>query len=281
MNTVAQFDLFSSGCSKSVTQQYSTSFYSAIQLLGADIRKPICSIYGMVRLADEIVDTFHDFDKKQLLADFRKDTYAAIHNGISLNPILQSFQKAVNRYNIGLDLIDAFFESMEKDLKKQDYINDSEFKEYIYGSAEVVGLMCLCVFCDGNKEQYQALKEYAQALGSAFQKINFLRDLQSDIADLKRSYFPAFNSGTFNNYIKKTIENDIEEDFRMGYEGIKRLPLNARFGVYVAYKYYLALFQKVKRTNSNTILEKRIRIPNHMKMVIVFKAGLRSQLNLL
>ncbi|MBC7914660.1 MAG: phytoene/squalene synthase family protein [Pyrinomonadaceae bacterium] len=281
MNTVAQFDTFSSVCSKSVTQLYSTSFYSAIQLLGADIRKPICAIYGMVRLADEIVDTFHDFDKQKLLHDFRTDTYLAIENGISLNPILHSFQKTANRYNIGIDLIDAFFDSMQKDLQKQDYVNEAELKEYIYGSAEVVGLMCLCIFCDGDQDEFNALKKYAQALGSAFQKVNFLRDLQSDIDDLKRSYFPDFETDRFNNSSKESIELDIERDFKLGYEGVKRLPLNARFGVYVAYRYYLALFNKLKKTQSAALLEKRVRIPNHIKMVILLKAGLRSQLNLL
>ena len=281
MNTVAQFDLFSSGCSKTLTQQYSTSFYSAIQLLGADIRKPICAIYGMVRLADEIVDTFHYFDKKALLDDFRNDTFKAIELGVSLNPILQSFQQTVRRYNIDCELISAFFDSMDKDLSISDYADISDFQEYIYGSAEVVGLMCLCVFCDGDKDQFDSLKKYAQALGSAFQKINFLRDLQSDMDDLKRSYFPGLRSDTFNGSLKETIEEDIEKDFKMGYEGIKRLPLNARFGVYVAYRYYMALFKKMKRTHPQTILEKRIRIPNHIKMVIVLKAGLRSQLNLI
>ncbi|MBC8051585.1 MAG: phytoene/squalene synthase family protein [Sphingobacteriaceae bacterium] len=281
MNTVAQFDLFASKCSDSVTKQYSTSFYSAIQLLKLDIRNPICSIYGMVRLADEIVDTFHEFDKKQLLDDFRKDTYRAISEGISLNPILHSFQQTVRKYNIGFDLIDAFFDSMAKDLDTSVYSTDEAYQKYIYGSAEVVGLMCLSVFCEGNKDTYDSLKRYAQALGSAFQKINFLRDLRSDIDDLNRSYFPGLKSRIFSNSIKEKIESDIESDFKLGYEGIKKLPLNSRFGVYVAYRYYLALFNKVKRTNSATIMEKRIRIPNHLKMVIVLKAGLRSQLNLI
>jgi 15-cis-phytoene synthase len=279
MNSVAQFDYFASICSKSVTKLYSTSFYSAIQLLSSDIRKPICAIYGMVRLADEIVDTFHSHNKKELLEDFRRDTFKAIDTGISLNPILQSFQATVKRYNINYDLINAFFNSMALDLVKKEYSTESDFKEYIYGSAEVVGLMCLCVFCDGNQAQYKALEKYARALGSAFQKINFLRDLQSDIEDLDRFYFPWLSSGSLNNNIKEKIEADIEKDFEMGYQGIKKLPLNARFGVYVAYRYYLALFKKVKRTSTQRILETRIRIPNHAKMVIVLKAGVRNQLN--
>lgn len=281
MNTITQFNLFSADCSKTVTKQYSTSFYSAIQLLSADIRSPICSIYGMVRLADEIVDTFHNYDKERLLEDFQNDTFLAIKNGISLNPILQSFQETVKRYNITEDLILAFFKSMRQDLNKQENLNTAEFKQYIYGSAEVVGLMCLHIFCDGNQVLFNSLKRYAQALGSAFQKINFLRDLQSDIDDLNRLYFPGFRPGGFNNHLKKEIEKDIEADFKLAYEGIKLLPLNARFGVYVAYRYYLALFKKVKQTNSKTILEKRIRVPNHIKMVIVLKASLRNQLNLI
>lgn len=281
MNTLAKYDFFSSSCSKAVTQQYSTSFYSAIQLLGADIRSPICAIYGLVRLADEIVDTFHDFDKEQLLQQFKHDTLTAIETGISLNPILQSFQAVVKRYNIGFDLINDFFASMERDLTKSDYLNEHEYKEYIYGSAEVVGLMCLHVFCDGNQQQFNNLKEYAQALGAAFQKVNFLRDLKSDIADLNRSYFPHLNSGNLNDLLKQQIEEDIARDFELAFIGIKQLPLSARFGVYVAYRYYLALFNKMKRSKPETILENRIRIPNHIKMLIVVKAGLRSQLNLI
>lgn len=281
MNTLAKYDFFSSSCSKAVTQQYSTSFYSAIQLLGADIRSPICAIYGLVRLADEIVDTFHDFDKEKLLQQFKHDTLTAIETGISLNPILQSFQAVVKRYNIGFDLINDFFASMERDLTKSDYLNEHEYKEYIYGSAEVVGLMCLHVFCDGNQQQFNNLKEYAQALGAAFQKVNFLRDLKSDIADLNRSYFPHLNSGNLNDLLKQQIEEDIARDFELAFIGIKQLPLSARFGVYVAYRYYLALFNKMKRSKPETILENRIRIPNHIKMLIVVKAGLRSQLNLI
>lgn len=281
MNTLAQYDFLSSSCSKAVTKQYSTSFYSAIQLLGAEIRTPICSIYGLVRLADEIVDTFHDFDKQELLEQFKRDTFSAIHTGISLNPILQSFQAVVRRYNIDPALISDFFASMEKDLSKGDYLNEQDYNQYIYGSAEVVGLMCLHVFCDGNREQFDSLKKYAQALGAAFQKVNFLRDLKSDIVDLNRSYFPNLTSSLLDNNIKRQIEEDIARDFALAFTGIKRLPLSARFGVYVAYKYYLALFNKMKRSKPEAILESRVRIPNHIKMLIVVKAGLRSQLNLI
>lgn len=281
MNTLAQYDFLSSSCSKAVTQQYSTSFYSAIQLLGAEIRKPICSIYGLVRLADEIVDTFHNFDKQELLEQFKRDTFSAISTGISLNPILQSFQAVVRRYNIDPELINAFFLSMEKDLSKGDYLNEQDYNQYIYGSAEVVGLMCLHVFCDGNREQFDSLKKYAQALGAAFQKVNFLRDLKSDIVDLNRSYFPNLTSSRLDHDIKRQIEEDIERDFALAFTGIKRLPLSARFGVYVAYKYYMALFNKLKRSKPEAILESRVRIPNYIKMLIVVKAGLRSQLNLI
>jgi len=281
MNNVALFDQVSLHCSQSVTKAYSTSFFSAIKLLRPDIRKPIYAIYGMVRFADEIVDTFHDFDKKMLLSAFKEDTFKAIKNGISLNPVLQSFQQAVNRYHIGTDLIESFFKSMETDLDKQKYLDKNEYQEYIYGSAEVVGLMCLCVFCEGNKHTFNSLKVYAKALGAAFQKINFLRDLQSDVEDLQRSYFPGFDINRFNEKQKLSIEEDIEADFKLAYEGIKQLPLSARFGVYVAYRYYLALFKKVKKANADVILESRIRIPNHIKFVILLKAGLRSQFNLI
>lgn len=281
MNTVAQFNTFSSKCSDHLTREYSTSFYSAIRLLRSDLRNPIKAIYGMVRLADEIVDTFHDFNKEELLSEFRKDTFRAIENGISLNPILQNFQIAVKTYKIGADLIDAFFDSMQKDLHLSECRDEKELQQYIYGSAEVVGLMCLCVFCEGDKQLYVSLKKYAQALGAAFQKINFLRDLQSDVDDLNRAYFPTFTATSFDQSLKQKIELDIKKDFDLGFEGIKKLPLNSRFGVYVAYRYYMALFKKLKQTKPELILEKRIRIPNHLKMVIVLKAGLRSQLNLI
>lgn len=281
MNNVNVYKAASFACSKLVTNSYSTSFSSAIRLLSPELREPIYAIYGMVRLADEIVDTFHDHDKERLLADFKQDTFMAIENGISLNPVLQCFQETVHRYHIDPELIHAFFRSMEVDLKKQSYLNIQEFEDYIYGSAEVVGLMCLSIFCDGNKQQYESLKDYAKALGAAFQKINFLRDLQADVDELQRAYFPGFKKDSFNELQKKEIEQDIEQDFKTAFEGIKKLPLSARFGVYVAYKYYMALFKKVKRARAERILEERIRIPNHMKLVIVFKAGLRSQLNLI
>lgn len=266
-------------CSKAVTEKYSTSFSSAIKLLHPDLRTPIYNIYGFVRFADEIVDTFHQYRKEELLSEFKKDTYAAIERGISLNPILHSFQITVRNYNISLDLVESFFNSMEMDLSKTQY-NSNGYKEYIYGSAEVVGLMCLYVFCEGDKNLYADLKPSAQALGAAFQKVNFLRDVKADYELLNRSYFPEVDFTNFTPSMKKQIEMDIATDFENAYEGILNLPTKARFGVYVAYKYYLSLFKKIKRTAPAHILEQRIRIPNYGKAYIVAKAGLRRQLNL-
>lgn len=266
-------------CSKAVTEKYSTSFSSAIRLLHPDLRTPIYNIYGFVRFADEIVDTFHQYRKEELLTEFRKDTYAAIERGISLNPILHSFQITVREYNISHDLIEAFFNSMEMDLSKTTY-NSNGYKEYIYGSAEVVGLMCLYVFCEGDRNMYNDLKPSAQALGAAFQKVNFLRDVKADYEQLNRAYFPEVDFKNFTPTMKRQIEEDISHDFENAYEGILNLPHKARFGVYVAYKYYLSLFKKIKRTTPASIMEQRIRIPNYGKAYIVAKAGLRSQLNL-
>jgi phytoene synthase len=274
------FHEVSSRCSKLTTESYSTSFSSAIRLLNRDLRQPIYHIYGFVRFADEIVDTFHDHDKAQLLQEFKKETYLAIERGISLNPILQSFQQVVNQYKIDLHLVDAFFKSMEFDLDKKQY-DDQGYREYIYGSAEVVGLMCLFVFCEGNKDQYESLKPYARSLGAAFQKVNFLRDLKADAIGLDRIYFPGVDFSNFNAQSKAEIERDIQQDFDHAYEGILKLPMKARFGVYVAYKYYLSLFKKIKRSQPELLLEDRVRIPNYSKMMIVMRAGLRSQLNIL
>lgn len=274
------FHEVSNRCSKITTESYSTSFSSAIRLLHKDLREPIYQIYGFVRFADEIVDTFHDFDKAALLAEFKKETYDAFERGISLNPILNSFQMVVNKYNIDHELVDAFFKSMEFDLSKSKY-DDAGYKEYIYGSAEVVGLMCLFVFCDGNKEMYLRLKPFACALGAAFQKVNFLRDVKADSENLKRVYFPGVDFNNFTLSQKNEIEFDIDADFKKSYEGILQLPMKARFGVYVAYKYYLSLFRKIKNSQPQHLLEDRIRIPNYSKAFIVMRAGLRSQLNLL
>jgi phytoene/squalene synthetase len=267
-------------CSKVTTQRYSTSFASAIKLLHADLRAPIYNIYGFVRFADEIVDTFHDYDKKQLLLEFKQETYEALERGISLNPILHSFQRTVNDYKIDRKLIDAFFKSMEQDLNKSKY-NTTEFNEYIYGSAEVVGLMCLYIFCEGDSSKYEQLKGYARSLGAAFQKVNFLRDLKADFKGLERVYFPECDFMNFTKENKKCIEDDIQKDFDMAYQGITKLPLKAKFGVYVAYKYYLSLFKKIRQVEPQRIMEERIRIPNYGKAMILAKAGLRSQFNIL
>lgn len=267
-------------CSKITTETYSTSFASSIGLLHKDLRAPIYNVYGFVRFADEIVDTFHDYNKGELLEQFKKETYEAIKRKISLNPILHSFQQTVNEYNIDIKLVDAFFCSMEQDLNKLEYDKNS-YNLYIYGSAEVVGLMCLYVFCEGQQKMFDQLKGYAQSLGAAFQKVNFLRDIKADSEQLQRMYFPGCS---FNNFLpedKRKIEEDIEADFQNAYTGIINLPLKARFGVYVAYKYYLSLFRKIKKTSARKILNERIRIPNYGKLIIVAKAGLRSQFNML
>jgi len=270
------FHEVSQDCSRITTEKYSTSFSSAIKLL----HTPIFNIYGFVRIADEIVDTFHEFNKNELLHEFRKSTYEAIDKGISLNPILQSFQRTVSQFQIERELIDAFLYSMQLDLEKRQY-DKLGYEEYIYGSAEVVGLMCLHVFCDGNKALYENLKPYAKSLGAAFQKVNFLRDLKADYEGLKRVYFPGCDFKNFTATDKAAIEADIQKDFDHAYQGILLLPGKARFGVYVAYKYYLSLFRKIKKVPPQNILEYRIRIPDYGKMFILAKAGIRSQLNLL
>jgi phytoene/squalene synthetase len=274
------FHELSQQCSKETTERYSTSFSSAIKLLHQDLRGPIFNIYGFVRFADEIVDTFHEYNKAELLAEFKRDTYAAIERGISLNPILQSFQLTVNKFSISHELIEAFFVSMEMDLDKTSY-NSQGYKQYIYGSAEVVGLMCLYIFCEGDQTKYNELKPGAQSLGAAFQKVNFLRDVKADYEQLSRTYFPGVDFNNFTPSMKLQIEEDIAIDFAAAYDAILNLPVKARFGVYVAYKYYLSLFKKIKKANPSNILEQRIRIPNYGKAFIVAKAGLRSQLNIL
>lgn len=268
------------GCSKITTENYSSSFSSAIRLLHKDLRTPVYNIYGFVRFADEIVDTFHDYEQGTLLQEFKQQTYDAISRGISLNPILQSFQKTVNDYKIAIHLIDAFFKSMEKDLHKTGY-DSLEYNEYIYGSAEVVGLMCLNIFCEGDEERYNELKPFAQSLGAAFQKVNFLRDIKADTQELERMYFPNCNFMNFTEAEKQQIEADIQNDFENAYRGILQLPIKARFGVYVAYKYYMSLFTKIRKVKARRIMEERIRIPNYSKAMILAKAGVRSQFNIL
>jgi phytoene/squalene synthetase len=276
----AIFDNLSQDMSKMTTRRYSTSFSLGIRFLNKELHTPIYSIYGFVRFADEIVDSFDGFDKEVLLAEFKKDTYEAIRNGISLNPILNSFQWVVNKYRVPLDLIETFMNSMEMDLDKKVYDKDT-YEKYILGSAEVVGLMCLKVFVSGDEGEYQRLKMNAMKLGSAFQKINFLRDLNDDFNELGRTYFPGINMNDFNNIVKKEIEADIEKDFRLGYEGILMLPKRARFGVYMAYKYYFKLFKKIKRTKAERILEERVRIPNRKKARILVTSYVRHNLNML
>lgn len=278
--TVELFYKASSDCSKAVTINYSTSFSSAIKLLHADLRTPIFNIYGFVRLADEIVDTFHEHNKPLLLQQFKEQTYDALERKISLNPILNSFQKTVHQYDIDYQLIEAFFKSMESDLTENKYDRQG-YEEYIYGSAEVVGLMCLHVFCEGDKSLFEKLKQPAQALGAAFQKVNFLRDIKSDFIDLSRIYFPDCNFLNFTSSDKEKIEKDIEQDFQNAYNGILQLPMKAKFGVYVAYKYYYSLFKKIKSIEPQFILQKRIRIANYQKAYIVLRAGVKNRLRMI
>jgi phytoene/squalene synthetase len=274
------FDDISFEMSEMTTKRYSTSFSLGIKFLAKDLRKPIYSIYGFVRFADEIVDSFHGFEKRELLTDFKKQTFDAIHTGISLNPILNSFQWAVNEYKIPHDLITTFLNSMEMDIEGVSY-DQSKYEEYILGSAEVVGLMCLKVFVRGSEEEYERLKFNAMKLGSAFQKINFLRDLKADYNELGRTYFPGVDLKQFNAEIKKEIEKDIEIDFKLGYEGILQLPKNSRFGVYMAYIYYIKLFKKIQSTSAETVLTERIRIPDNKKYRLFFSSYLRHNLNMI
>lgn len=258
-------------CSQITTKRYSTSFSLGIRLLHPDIRPAIYAIYGFVRFADEIVDTFHDFDKAKLLARFKVETYRSIEEGISLNPILQSFQDTVNRYNIDHELIESFFKSMEMDLSKNGHDKHS-YDEYIVGSAEVVGLMCLYVFVNGDQAQYVALKPAAQRLGAAFQKVNFLRDLNHDMKVLDRVYFPELQENEWTIATKQVIESDIQQDFEVALTGIKKLPKSSRFGVYLAYKYYQCLFNKIRSLPPEKVLDKRIRINNTRKLGIMVKS---------
>lgn len=275
------FDSVSQDCSRIVTQRYSTSFSLGTKLLGNTVRPHIYNIYGFVRFADEIVDTFHNFPKEKLLNKFEEDLYTALEQKISLNPILNAFQQTVHKFNIHNDLIVAFLKSMRQDLFKQTYQTSEEYKEYIYGSADVVGLMCLKVFMQGDEEEYQRLKPAAMALGSAFQKVNFLRDLNADFENLERTYFPNVDLHSFQEWDKMEIINDIEQDFRHALTGIFELPNEARLGVYTAYKYYYKLLQKLKRTPSLQIKNTRIRVPNYQKMGVLAQSYFKYRLNLL
>ncbi len=267
-------------CSKLITEHYSTSFTLGIKTLDKRFHLPIYAIYGFVRYADEIVDTFEGFDKKTLLSRFKSDTYTAIEEGISLNPVLHSFQLMVNKYKIDHDLIESFLHSMEMDLYYADY-NQEGYEAYIYGSAEVVGLMCLRVFCEGNLEEYDRLKADAKRLGSAFQKVNFLRDIKSDFQERGRTYFPDVDFTNFTLEDKKLIENDIQADFDAALRGIMELPRGAKGGVYLAYKYYLRLFDKIKNCPASRIQNERIRVPDFQKLTMLASTYFQLRLNVL
>ncbi len=275
------FDAVSKDCSRIITQTYSTSFSMATKMLANSIRQDIYNIYGFVRLADEIVDSFHDYDKEALFIQFEADLESALNNKISLNPILNSFQQTYHTYSIDKDMVDAFMNSMRQDLYKTVYHTDEEYKNYIHGSADVVGLMCLKVFVNGNHEKYEALKETAMALGSAFQKVNFLRDLKADHDELNRTYFPNTDLNNLDEVSKKAIIDDIENDFSEGLKGIKQLPLEAKFGVFMAYRYYNQLLVKLKTTPALEIKSTRIRVPDYKKVELLTRSYVKYQLNLL
>ncbi|SHI67319.1 phytoene/squalene synthase family protein [Aquimarina spongiae] len=277
----AIFDNVSYDCSKIVTNSYSTSFSLASKMLSESIRQDIYNIYGFVRFADEIVDTFHEYNKEVLFNDFEKEMYKAIENKISLNPILNAFQKTVHQYNIQPELYEAFMKSMRLDLHKTDYLTDAEYKEYIYGSADVVGLMCLKVFVNGDDKKYNDLKDSAMHLGSAFQKVNFLRDLKADFEELNRTYFPNTDLRQLDEASKLKIIQEIEEDFEKGLKGILKLPVEAKFGVYTAFIYYRKLLNKLKKTPSLEIKNTRIRVPNYQKLGLLAKSYFDYRLNLI
>jgi 15-cis-phytoene synthase len=280
MNTIALYDEVCLKASRTATRSYSTSFSLGIRSLENDLRGPIHAIYGFVRFADEIVDTFHGFDKATLLARFREDTHTAIKEGISLNPILQSFQRVVNGYGIEPELYNTFLDSMAMDLEDRTY-DQRSYETYILGSAEVVGLMCLRVFCKNDDALYQRLKPAAMRLGSAFQKVNFLRDLKDDHQNLGRTYFPGVDVSRMDSETKRMIEADIRADMDAALEGIKQLPRGSRFGVYMAYVYYLALFRKIQALPCDRILKERIRVRNRRKIALLTTSYLRHSLGLL
>jgi len=280
MITKELFDKISIETSKLTANAYSTSFSIGIRCLAKELRNPIYAVYGFVRFADEIVDSFHNYKQTDLLLRFRNDTMTAIDEKISLNPILNSFQAALHQYEIDIKLVDTFLKSMEVDLTQKSHDQQS-FEAYIFGSAEAVGLMCLHVFCSRNKELFDQLKPNAMKLGSAFQKINFLRDLNSDYKYLGRMYFPGVNLERFDDDSKRTIEQSISEDFVSGLEGIRKLPASSKLGVYVAYLYYLSLFKKISNTPSGFIMKERISIRNRHKLSILCYSYLKHQLNLI
>lgn len=275
------FDTISFECSKNVTKSYSTSFSAAVKMLAPSIRQDIYNIYGFVRFADEIVDTFHDYNKKELFEMFEKDIASALQNKISLNPILNSFQHTVHKYAIPQTMITAFMNSMKLDLHKTEYKSFDEYNEYIYGSADVVGLMCLKVFVNGDDTKYSELQHSAMRLGSAFQKVNFLRDLKSDYEVLNRTYFPNTDLSCLDEKSKEAIINEIEADFEAGFQGILKLPIEAKFGVYTAFVYYKKLLSKLKKTPSIEIKNTRIRVPDYQKFGLLAKCYFNYRLNLL
>ncbi len=275
------FDTVSRSCAKVVTQSYSTSFASATKMLSSSIRQDIYNIYGFVRFADEIVDSFHEYNKPVLFERFEQDLENALADKISLNPILNAFQETYHKYDIDKAHVASFMKSMRLDLTKSDYLTDAEYKDYIYGSADVVGLMCLTVFVQGDKEKYDSLKENAMSLGSAFQKVNFLRDLKADFEGLSRTYFPNTNLAELDEASKQKIIADIEEDFAKGLEGINRLPIEAKFGVYTAFRYYKKLLTKLKRVPSKEIKNTRVRVPDYVKASLLARSYVKYRLNLI
>lgn len=275
------FDNVSRKCSTIVTKSYSTSFSLATKMLAKSIRQDIYNIYGFVRLADEIVDTFHDYNKEILFNNFNIDLERALIDKISLNPVLNSFQETYHKYGIEKHLVDSFMGSMKMDLHKNKYLTEDEYKAYIYGSADVVGLMCLKVFVKGDHNKYDDLKDYAMSLGSAFQKVNFLRDLKADHDDLSRTYFPNTNLNELDETSKQLIIQDIESDFSKGLKGIKQLPIEAKFGVFMAYRYYYQLLKKLKKTPALHLKSTRIRVPNYKKIELLTRSYVKYQLNLM
>lgn len=280
MNSVELYSKFSWDCSNQFTRLYSTSFSIGIRLFKKEYRKPIYALYGFVRMADEIVDSFHDFNKSSLLNAFKEDTFQAIEVGISFNPILQSFQQMVREYNLPENLIHSFLDSMAMDLYKTN-LDEEEYNKYIFGSAEAIGLMCLYIFLKGNKVEYERLGPYAQGLGAAFQKINFLRDMKMDFEERGRVYFPGINLNTFNDPLKNNIQKDIQIDFNHGFQGIKLLPKAVQLGVFVAYMYYLHLFAKIKASSASDILSRRIRVSNFKKIIILVQCWMRFKLGVI
>ncbi len=275
--SIRLFDETSKDISRKISLNYSTSFSLGIKLLAKEYRWAVFATYGFVRLADEIVDTFHGFNKERLLADFKKQTYQSIEEGISTNPVLHAFQMAANQFGIGNDLIEPFFNSMEEDLGKTTH-DEMSYNEYIYGSAEVVGLMCLKIFCKGDQTQYSSLVPYARSLGAAFQKVNFLRDIKSDVEERGRVYFPNIDFTHFTDMEKMDIIHDVKKDFDHALIGIKKLPIGCRLGVYTAYIYYLKLLEKIERTTAEEILQSRIRIPNSQKVVLLAKSYVQERM---